>query len=368
MEAYGPRRCTSGSRCLATSVVAVLAGISDLAERIPLMTVATDTVASEWVAKAQALADWTLARMVNRTDQWAQYLPVEQRSYSRIVRIAPAKQMRGRVCLTADLLSRHYGGANLGHLIGLHAKGADGSARWVCVDLGEQDPSAPATPAANLKAALAWHDTLKEQGFQPILEDSSGRGDYHLWVIFGDKVDSGTAWMFARTLVGNYADLSLPAPPKVYPRRAQVEAAAFKDWVRLPGRHHSHNHWSRIWNGACWLEGIAAADAILNTRIAPGHFALPAVNRPDKPLSPAAEDETASLEEQMAEVFEIPPAAPAAAPAPSAVPVVSGPPTSDQPGNQDGDDLRTIADAWPELPPVVKAGILAMVRSAQSHR
>jgi hypothetical protein len=32
------------------------------------------------------------------------------------------------------------------------------------------------------------------------------------------------------------------------------------------------------------------------------------------------------------------------------------------------DDLNIIAAAWPDLPPVVKAGIMAMIRSAQSHR
>lgn len=343
------------------------------------MAVSTDTLAGAWAAKAQVLAEWTAAHMVNRTDQWAQYLPPEQRSYSRIVRIAPPKQLRGQTCLTTDLLARHYVGDNVGHLIGLHAKGVDNSARWISIDLGQHDPSAMATPAANLKAALAWYDTLKEQGFHPILEDSSGRGDYHLWVIFGDKVDAGTAWVFARTLVSNYADLSLPVPPKVYPRRAQVESASFKDWVRLPGRHHSHNHWSRIWDGGRWLEGADAANAILQTRIDPGHFSLRSAVPPPQVTPP--DITAASVEEQVTEVFQLPPvsaslsgwsgqdeAAVAATPtqaepdgASASMPPVPG-------AGSPEDDLIMIIRAWPSLPPVVKSGIVAMVRSAQTHR
>jgi len=343
------------------------------------MAVDMDTHAGAWAAKAQALADWTAAHMVNRTDQWAQYLPSEQRSYSRIVRIAPPKQLRGQVSLTTELLARHYTGASVGHLIGLHAKGVDNSTRWVTIDLGQHDPSAPATPAANLRAALAWYDTLKEQGFHPILEDSSGRGDYHLWVIFGSKVDAGTAWMFARTLVGNYADLSLPVPPKVYPRRAQVESASFKDWVRLPGRHHSHNHWSKIWDGGKWLEGADTVDAILQTRIEPGHFSLRSHALP--PQTIPSDSELVSIEEQVAEVFQLPPGSASlseqededqaspigVSPQAKAASVAgSAPPTPAADAGED--DLAMIIRAWPHLPPVVKAGIVAMVRSAQTQR
>jgi hypothetical protein len=345
------------------------------------MAVQTDTIAGAWAAKAHALTQWTIVHMLNRSDQWAQYLPPEQRSYSRIVRIAPPKQMRGQVSLTPDLVVRHYIGANVGHLIGLHAKGVDNTARWICIDLGEQDPSAPATPAATLRAALAWYDTLKEQGFHPILEDSSGRGEYHLWVVFGDRIDAGTAWMFARTLVSNYADLSLPAAPKVYPRRVQAEAVIAKDWVRLPGRHHSHHHWSKVWGGAAWLEGADAVEAILATRTDPGHFSFWSPTQSSSVLMDSlSDDEKMSLEEQVNRVFEMLPD-----PTPSSQPPHESAPgrTVQSPGtdatsapatmqtNPDAgsgeDDLAMINRVWTDLPPVVKAGIVAMVHSAQGR-
>ncbi len=344
------------------------------------MSVATETVAAAWAAKAQALAQWTIVHLVNRSDQWAQYLPAEQRSYSRIVRIAPPKQMRGQVSLTPDLLVRHYTGANVGHLIGLHAKGLDNTARWICIDLGEQDPSAPATPAATRRAALAWFDTLKEQGFHPILEDSNGRGGYHLWVIFGDRIDSGTAWTFARTLVSNYADLSLPVAPKLYPRRAQTEGVNAKDWVRLPGRHHSHNYWSKIWNGAQWLEGAEAIQAILATRTDPGHFSLRPPTESSSPLTDSPpEDEKMSLEEQVNRAFDVPPEpGPSAMPAENTLNASGEAPAADEVAAQpmipptlqtalSDDDLAMINRVWNDLPPVVKAGIVAMIHSAQER-
>jgi hypothetical protein len=337
------------------------------------MAVQIETAAASWATHAHELAEWTVRHLLNRTDQWAQYLPVEQRSYSRIVRIAPPKQMRGQVLLTSDLIARHYAGANVGHLIGVYAKSQENSSKWMSIDLGSYDASAPASPAATLKAALAWYDTLKEQGFHPLLEDSSGRGDYHLWAVFGDKVDAGTAWMFGRALVGNYADLSLPAPPRIYPRRAQMESAVFKDWLRLPGRHHSHNHWSKIWDGARWLEGEAAVNAILKIRVVAGHFSLNNVAAPPAPelddlgfLEEA--DSMPDLAEPAAEAPE-PVALPSAIQAPPSapgIPLVSPAPATPNPGS-DESDLKAIVLAWPRLPPVVKAGIMAMVRSAQGH-
>jgi hypothetical protein len=329
------------------------------------MTVQTDIVVEAWAAYAQALADWTITRLVNRTDLWAQYLPVEQRSYSRIVRIAPPKQMRGQMTLTPDLIARHYAGANVGHLIGLYAKSTENTSRWMSIDLGSHDPTAPASPSATLKAALAWYDTLCEQGFRPILEDSSGRGDYHLWAVFGDAVDVGTAWMFGRTLVSNYADLALPAPPRIFPRRAQIESATFKDWLRLPGRHHSHNHWSRIWDGAQWLEGAEAIRAILHTRVDAGHFSLQGVVAPP----PSRADDLGFGDESEQSPDSGAPAArscdlPSASPA---LRVTSPAPVTPGPGC-DESELKAIVMAWPTLPPVVRAGIMAMVRSAQGHR
>src|SRR5262249_34722510 len=33
--------------------------------------------------------------------------------------------------------------------------------------------------------------------------------------------------------------------------------------LRLPGRHHTRDHWSRVWDGARWLDGAEAVDQIL---------------------------------------------------------------------------------------------------------
>src|SRR5262249_20748810 len=38
---------------------------------------------------------------------------------------------------------------------------------------------------------------------------------------------------------------------------------SFGNWVRLPGRHHTRDFWSRVWTGEEWVEGDEAIDLIL---------------------------------------------------------------------------------------------------------
>ena len=47
----------------------------------------------------------------------------------------------------------------------------------------------------------------------------------------------------------------------------------YGDWLRLPGRHHSREHYTRIWNDepfadTPWLDGHDAIDRILSTQLA----------------------------------------------------------------------------------------------------
>jgi hypothetical protein len=37
----------------------------------------------------------------------------------------------------------------------------------------------------------------------------------------------------------------------------------FGNWIRVFGRHHTRNHWTRIWNGSEWLAGHQAIDYLL---------------------------------------------------------------------------------------------------------
>src|SRR5262249_52933889 len=122
-------------------------------------------------------------------------------------------------------------------------------------------------PVANLRASLAWYNKLVALGFRPLLEDSNGKGGYHLLPIFTAPISAPLAYEFSHWLTDDYAAHGLRRRPEVFPKQAFVSPRGspghFGNWLRLPGPHHKSDHWSRVWDGQQWLEGAAAAAHIL---------------------------------------------------------------------------------------------------------
>lgn len=338
------------------------------------MSSQVSVIAGEWAVRAHDLAHWAMSRLVNRDDVWVQYLPLHERSYSKIVRTAPPKLMRGKVHLALDVLKRHFVGADPGHLIGVHGASAEGTTRWLAIDIGNRDSRMPTTAAANLKAAVAWFNALRAEGFDPYLEDSDGRGSFHLVAMFEVPIGIDEACAFGRRLVGNYPEHGLSATPRLIPDRARAESGGFGDWLRLPGCHHSHSHWSRMWSGSEWLEGAAAVDAILGLRIpsagmAPPELAdvVPGLGEPPDtappPGAPPAEAYAAAPPQEF--LVGTPPRV-----AVGRVPRDEAPPpgpTHAEPAVTDPDLQRVIAE-WSSLPSALRAGITAMVEMSIRER
>jgi hypothetical protein len=212
------------------------------------------------------LAHWALSRLVNRADAWGTYSPQERRGleYRRrdgILAVVPVNYTAKGV-LTAGLLARHFRGRCAEHILGLHTTSTDNRSRWGAVDIDQHGDQSP-DPAKNLAAALAWYDELVRHGFMPLLTDSNGRGGYHLRVIFGEPAPTPQVFSLMRWLVRDYADHGLTAPPETFPKQARIDPDRFGNWLRLPGRHHTRPHWSRIRDGTAWLDGAEAVAHLL---------------------------------------------------------------------------------------------------------
>jgi hypothetical protein len=121
-----------------------------------------------------------------------------------------------------------------------------------------------ADPDANLRAALAWFEQLQRLGFGPLLTSSNGRGGYHLRPLFAEPVPTPRVHALMRWLVRDHADHGLSAPPETFPKQPRVVAGKYGNWARLPGRHHTRDHWSCVWDGSRWLEGAVAIEYILS--------------------------------------------------------------------------------------------------------
>jgi hypothetical protein len=111
--------------------------------------------------------------------------------------------------------------------------------------------------------ALAVYAEARALGFDVLLLDSNGAGGFHVWLVFRDAVPMAAAWRLGMWLVRDHRRYGLTRWPESFPKSPRLTAKRIGPWVRLPGRHHTREHWSRVWDGRGWLEGEAAVRAIL---------------------------------------------------------------------------------------------------------
>lgn len=258
-------------------------------------------IAKEWQSYSEQLAEWAMERLVNRRDVWSQYT---LRGGEISVVMLPVKERRaaGTDMVTLHKLQRHFAGRSPAHLIGLHSISDVQTARWFAIDVDLHDETvanADEVAEANLEACLAWAERIREMGMDPLLFDSNGVGGYHLWVLLDDDYPLADVYDLANEIRSNYSEFGLERKPEIFPPKRAVEKDDLPYGLRLPGRHHTRPHYSRVRNfdplgETQWLEGGEAIEAMLATRPAPlpdfdrseKTEILPARKKPAKPRKP----------------------------------------------------------------------------------
>jgi hypothetical protein len=217
-----------------------------------------------------------MARLVNRLDVWGSYVPEKDRGkvckrsdgteYKLGATLTkPSKDKRGQVLLTEGVILRHFRPRHAGDVIGLHTTSEQNNSRWGGLDI-DRHGEGSADPAKNLAAAVAWYVRLRELGFRPLLTDSNGRGGYHLDVLFRGPAPTALVYGFLAWLARDFADFGLSGAPEQFPKQPYIPPGKYGNWKRLLGRHHTRDHWSRVWDGERWLEGDAAIECVLSLR------------------------------------------------------------------------------------------------------
>lgn len=122
----------------------------------------------------------------------------------------------------------------------------------------------------------------------PLLFDSNGVGGYHLYVFLDREYPLADVYAFADQLRSDWEPLGLPRKPEIFPPKPAVKPDDLPYALRVPGRHHTRLHYSRVWNfdgisDTDWLEGGEAIEAMLNTRTSP----LPKLKKPAKKTAAA---------------------------------------------------------------------------------
>jgi hypothetical protein len=227
-------------------------------------------IASEWRDRASQLADWVMTHLVNRTDVWGRYVRRKSDDTVQVV-TAPFSAERGKVFLDHDSLRKHFRTHQSGGQLGLHSASRDMTSRWMAIDIDLHDPDDDLTVSkqGNLGAARGWWQALVDKGLDPLLMDSNGIGGFHLMIVFGEPMSTDSVHQFGARLIEDYERRGLSQKPEVFPDKPTWDR--YGDWLRLPGRHHTRAHYTRVWNDephadTQWLEGNDAIDRIVATR------------------------------------------------------------------------------------------------------
>jgi hypothetical protein len=237
--------------------------------------IASDQIAEEWRQNAKRLAAWTMAHLVNRTDVWGHYQAAKYRQdpatgQRNNALTLPIASQRGKIFLQVSSLEKHYKSSSGDKVLGVHSTAADLSSRWMAIDVDLHDEdNLSVTPEGNFVAAHGWWSQLVSWGFDPLLLDSNGAGGYHLFLLFAEPMSTRSVNEFAKRLVADYSKRGLDRLPDIFPNSPKRNH--YGNWLRLPGRHHTRPHFTRVWNDEPWAEekwlsGLDAIERMMSTR------------------------------------------------------------------------------------------------------
>jgi hypothetical protein len=191
--------------------------------------------------------------MVNRDDRCGAYIAPEKR------RNPNRKALTSHFRVTKSTLRSHFAGKSL---CGLHSTSKTGTCQWLAIDIDAHGEASQSVREANLRAALEWHDRLVGLGFRPLLLDSNGGGGFHLLTFFAKPVSEAVTYRLGRWLTRDWQHF-LDECPEVFPKQPERKGKGLGNWLRLPGRHHTRNHWSRAWGADGWLSWEQTAEFLL---------------------------------------------------------------------------------------------------------
>lgn len=234
-------------------------------------------VAQEWKENAGRLAVWGLENLVNRFDVWGQYSTRSDAIGKSIsVVTLPRREMRdGSDMVSYDKLERHFAGKKASDLIGLHCVSEEQTCKWFAIDLDvHEEEDAEHFAKVNFEAMQWWCEKFRSYYLDPCIMDTNGLGSFHLWVLLDNPYSLEDVFKLLSDATRDYDSFDLKRKPELFPSSAKLKRLG--KWLRLPGRHHTHPHFTRVWSGEFggkWLEGVEAIEHLLNL----GKMPLPQV-------------------------------------------------------------------------------------------
>ena len=193
---------------------------------------------------AEHLADWARDRIITRDDTYPEWKNGHNPHWRRVAQP-----------LTRGKLVEHFSGTTT---IGAYTiEPRSQAVKYVGWDVDcHADAPTPQDVVNNTTLVMGICEDLRNLGYVPIVEDSNGKGGYHIWLLLASPLPYDKAHSFGRWVAG---DESIEVFPK------QKTLRDYGNQLRLPGQHHKEDHWSTIWDWASrrWAEGDEAARLLL---------------------------------------------------------------------------------------------------------
>jgi len=202
-------------------------------------------VSQVWHDNADALAKWSLRRLVNRRDVFGLYKPTGATTM--------------KVPLRDEFLLGHFKSKST---LGLHSASAASTSKWTCLDIDcHTDDRVQA--GYNLSWCQKAVRALKADfGIEGLLFSSDGRGSYHLLLPFAEPVPTADAHGFGVWFASQHADIMVSV--ETFPKQSSIANGDYGSWLRLLGRHHSREHWHTLWDPSKgWLSAEETVKVVL---------------------------------------------------------------------------------------------------------
>ncbi len=217
------------------------------------------SIPEQWRALAPILAKWAYDSLTNQPDAHGHYLPLNKREKN--------SAYAAKSGFHWSKLKLHFEGQNHGNLGGMYTTSKANTSRWAAIDIDRHCDESDAE--ANETFVLDIAKRASELGFEAIVEDSNGSGGFHIWILFAEPRPTVEVFAFAKWLIRDWKEHRISGKPETFPKQAVTTAKQpYGNWLRVPGRHHTRDHWSRIYDitSERWLEGTEAIQAILKQK------------------------------------------------------------------------------------------------------
>lgn len=132
-----------------------------------------------------------------------------------------------------EMLVEHFCGRRT---IGLHSTSPTEHCRWLAFDIDAHDGE---DPEANLRTARTIASRLAERGLVGYIFDSDGRGGFHVWAKLHALTPAADAYDLAH-------DVAEGLGVEHFPKQPALTGKRYGNWIRLPGKHHKRDHWTRV--------------------------------------------------------------------------------------------------------------------------